>query len=429
MTESRLVIRAEGKFLRGHAPEAVLDMDAALRQRPRDAALLLRRGQMLMTLRRYDEALADASRAAALEPSASAFAQRAEILTQLNRLSKAQADIERARSLAPDDAPLRAMGLRLSLQRGLLGRAAREVEGMARAGAAHDAEFYAACVTLKAGRPAAAAAAFARLCRALPPGSSLGLKSRFYGTAAKAVSPAFKRKYLMDQGARKPKLLLCGLGVSPPYTTTLEVLHALGGCDVVFNNVAGAEVRDFLTEFCSDVRPMNYTGRGEAKLIATMLKELRRGSVVGFATRGHPLLFGRLAHQALLRCRKDGIPHEVFSAISSIDLLLTQIGQEFGEGFYGLQVYDHLGLEKAGALDSAQPLLIFSYSGLGRKALERLHRSLRRFYPESQPCMILAPQHGSPSTTVKLGDLKTDLPPLHSSQVLYVPALEGKPGR
>ena len=34
------------------------------------------------------------------------------------------------------------------------------------------------------------------------------------------------------------RFYLCGLGIFPPYTASLEVIHALSLCDVIFNNVA-----------------------------------------------------------------------------------------------------------------------------------------------------------------------------------------------
>ena len=52
------------------------------------------------------------------------------------------------------------------------------------------------------------------------------------------------------------------LGIFPPYTASLEVLHAISRCDVIFNNVAGPEVRDLLAEFWRSLLAVDAVVKG-----------------------------------------------------------------------------------------------------------------------------------------------------------------------
>ena len=146
--------------------------------------------------------------------------------------------------------------------------------------------------------------------KAWPQDASLSQRARFYWIASRSVDPQFLRKNGMTKTINEPaRLFLCGLGIFPPYTASLDVLHGLSRCDVLFNNVAGPEVRQHLSEFCADVRPASYQAwQDEPKWADKIIAELKKGRKVGFVTRGPPLVFGGLAVELLRRCKAVFVP-------------------------------------------------------------------------------------------------------------------------
>ena len=227
----------------------------------------------------------------------------------------------------------------------------------------------------------------------------------------------------MTRSASRPRLALCGLGLFPPYTATLEVLHAVSLSDVAFNNVAGHEVRDMLAAVCRDVRPAFYQAQQDEKRWAeAMFSEIAQGRSVAFVTRGHPLVFGALAVELTRRAKAEGVPLESYGAMSSIDHLLATAGKGLGVDWHGVQAFDRRALEKARAVDSGQPLIACFHEGIqGREGVERFRRVLERFYPADHECLMYGPKYDSPPAPVRLGDLAEAYPDIHSSLMLFLP--------
>jgi hypothetical protein len=226
----------------------------------------------------------------------------------------------------------------------------------------------------------------------------------------------------------KARLYLCGLGIFPPYTASLDVLHALSGCDVLFNNVAGTEVRQLLGEFCADVRPASYQAqRDEPRWADAIFAELDKGRKVGFVTRGNPLVFGALAVELLRRCKNRGIPYRNFGAVSSIDFILARTAQGLGVHMAGVQAFDRPAIEGAEALNNREPLIACFFDGLdGPEKVAAYRRSLQRFYPGSHECLMYGPKYDSEPAPVRLDRLEESYPSVDPSLVLYVPPL--RPG-
>lgn len=228
----------------------------------------------------------------------------------------------------------------------------------------------------------------------------------------------------MDKRKYGSKLYLLGLGIFPPYTASMEALCALSECDVAFNNVAGPEMRQLVSQFCGEVRPAAYQAAGdERKWADPMFRELAAGRRVAFVTRGHPLVFGALARELIRRCRRDGVDHETFGAVSSIDHILAAMGRGLGEEFAGVQAFDRPAIESAKALNTAQPLIACFYDGLDGEAVGRFSKALRRFYPAAHECRMFGPKYDAPPRPVTIGALAEAFPSIHASLMLYVPGL------
>ncbi len=420
-------LRAEVLSESGHVPEAIADIDAALASTGPDASLLSRKAQFFLQRRNYPEALEALDRVVALSPGQTGpLASRADLYSLTDRLPLAQADLDRALELAPDDADLRLARLRVLVQRRRRTQALRDVAKLSAGPAriASEARFYRGCLDFADGRPGRGRKDFLAVMKAWPQGDSLSMRARFYWIASRSVDPQFLRKNGMTKTINEPaRLFLCGLGIFPPYTASLDVLHGLSRCDVLFNNVAGPEVRQLLAEFCADVRPASYQAwQDEPKWADTIFAELNKGRKVGFVTRGHPLVFGGLAVELLRRCKAEKVPYQSFASVSSIDHILAITNQGLGDHMEGLSVFDRPAIEKAAALNTQQPLLACFYSGIEeRRGVAAFRKSLERFYPADHECLMFGPKYDAEPAPVPLGKLEERYPVIHSSLMLYLP--------
>jgi tetratricopeptide (TPR) repeat protein len=429
--DSRLLsLRADVLSDMGCVVEALADLGSLMAEEGQSAELLCRRAQFHLQRRNYPEALADLDEAVRTAPGEPRLRlKRAEAFSLFDRLDDAQADLDEAVRLMPGDADLRLARLRMLVLRGETAAASKEIAALLRAGprAAAEARFLRGCVDFKLRRRRCGEGDFKALVKALPETDPLSMRARFYWIASRAADPAFRKRQGMKtpKKERSPKLFLCGLGIFPPYTTSLEVLHALSRCDVVFNNVAGPEVRGLLAEFCARVRPASYQAwQDEPKWADSIFQELAKGHKVGFVTRGHPLVFGGLAVELIRRCREGGTPFETFGAVSSIDHILAYTGSGLGDDFKGLQAVDRPALESAENVNTRLPLLVCFYGGVEKKAeVAAFRRSLERFYPSAHGCWMFGPKYDAVPRTLAVGELESRFPEIHSSLMLYVPPL------
>lgn len=229
---------------------------------------------------------------------------------------------------------------------------------------------------------------------------------------------------------KKPKLYMIGLGMFPPYNASLDVLMAISRSDLVFNNVAGPEVRNLIATFCGDVRRASYQAwQDEPKWANAMFKELEKGKTVGFVTRGHPLVFGGLARELVRRCRAEGVEFECLASVSSIDHFLAVTGTCLGEDVGGISAVDLPAFERQTVHSTRIPLILCFYGGVKDRAGVRAVRdSLRRFYPGQLECWMFGPKYDSTPVVVRVDELDAKYGEFHSSLMLYVPALSAAAG-
>jgi len=224
---------------------------------------------------------------------------------------------------------------------------------------------------------------------------------------------------------KTPRLYLCGLGMFPPYTASLEVLHAISRSDVLFNNVAGPEVRGILGELCEDVRPASYQAwQDEPKWADKIFVEIEKGRTVAFVTRGHPLVFGGLAVELIRRSKAQGIDHQTFGAVSSIDHMLAYAGKGLGDDFGGITAVDFPAFLRAKSHNANLPMLLCFYAGVpDRAGIKKVRAALERFYPGALACWMFGPKYDTPPAVVRIDELEKNYPSFHASLMLYVPAL------
>ncbi len=425
--------RAQALSDEGSVVEAIEEMDRLLALKP-EVPLHLRKVRFLLQRRNYEEAGRELDAASLLQPGDQGVSiARAELCVMTDRLPEAQAEFEKALERAPADEALRLARLRILIQQGLAQQAAAEISALAKSGspgAKLEARLYGALLALKLRDHRGAREGFTALMKELPKEHPVSMRARFYWAASRAVDPEFRRRHGMDATSRKPsKLYLCGLGIFPPYTASLEVIHALSLCDVIFNNVAGPEVRELLAEFCGDIRPASYQAwQDEPKWADRIFTELDKGRTVGFITRGHPLVFGGLAVELVRRCGAQKVDHQTFGAVSSIDHLLAFTGKGLGDDFGGIQAMDRPAIEAAKTMNTALPLLACFYSGMETKAeVAGFSKSLARFYPADHLCWMFGPKYDATPAVVSIGALAKDYPKVHSSLMLYVPPLAPAP--
>jgi len=419
--------RAQALSDAGSVVEAIEEIDRLIQIAP-EVSLHLRKARFLLQRRNYEEVareLDDAERLAPGDRSVSVV--RAELFVLTDRLAQAQAEFEAALARAPSDESLRLARLSILIQRGLTELAGPEIASLSRDGSQRtrlEARLYGGLLALKVRDHRAAEAELKALMKELPEADPVSMRARFYWAASRAVDPEFRRRQGMDLTPGKPSTLyLCGLGIFPPYTASLEVIHALSLCDVIFNNVAGPEVRILLGEFCADIRPASYQAwQDEPKWADRIFAELDKGRTVGFITRGHPLVFGGLAVELVRRCVSRKIDHRTFGAVSSIDHLLAFTGKGLGDDFGGIQALDRPAIERAQTMNTTIPLLACFYSGMETTAeVVGFQRSLERFYPPEHLCWMFGPKYDVDPAVVAVGALAKVYPKVHSSLMLYVP--------
>jgi tetratricopeptide (TPR) repeat protein len=422
--------RAQALSDEGSVVEAIEEMDRLIGLAP-EVSLHLLKVRFLLQRRNYVEAAAELDLAETLAREDPRIkVARAELHVMTDRLPEAQAEYERALTLEPSDEALRLARLRILIQRGLGKEASAEVSSLVNDGSPRvklEARLYRGLLALKLKDHAGALADFKELMKELPKEDPISMRARFYWAASRAVDPGFRRRHGMDATSRKPsKLYLCGLGIFPPYTASLEVIHALSLCDVIFNNVAGPETRELLAEFCGDIRPASYQAwQDEPKWADRIFNELDKGKTVGFITRGHPLVFGGLAVELVRRCAAQNVDHQTFGAVSSIDHLLAFTGKGLGDDFGGIQAMDRPAVLRSETMNTTLPLLACFYAGMDTKSeVAGFQKSLLRFYKPDHLCWMFGPKYDSTPAVVAVGALAKTYPKVHSSLMLYVPPVK-----
>ncbi len=418
---------------RGLVLEAIEDATRAVESRPTDAGPRLIRAQFHLQRRNYALALADLDAAKRLLPGDPApVLKRSELFCLIDRTEDAERELSDAVKAFPADDVLRQALLGVLVLRGRAAPARAQIARLLKSKSPRsraEARFQRGALAFKLRRPGLGAKDFKALIKEFGEADPLAMRARFYWTASRAIDPGFRRRTGMKviKKAAKPtaKLYLCGLGIFPPYTASLSVLHAIGGCDVVFNNVAGPETRALLGEFCGEVRPASYQAwQDEPKWADKIFVELDKGRSVGFVTRGHPLVFGGLAVELIRRCKAQEVAHECFASVSSIDHLLAFTGKGLGDDFGGITAIDWPAFRDARVHNTALPLLLCFYAGRKNKAeIAEVRKGLERFYPGALACWMFGPKYDDLPAVIRIDELDTVHDNLHPSLMLYVPAM------
>ncbi len=183
-----------------------------------------------------------------------------------------------------------------------------------------------------------AAAAFMRAAE-LGGDGGLSLKARFHATVARGLALTADRAE-PPPPKDKARLVICGLGIKPPYTATLDALRMVAACDFVFNNLSEPEIGGLIWLLSDEGEPTMFDVRGaDARWTKTIFRRVAKGRTTGFVTRGHPHVCGGLAASLIAECRRLGVEWRVYPAVSSMDTLAFD-ALPGSAAFWGQQVLD-----------------------------------------------------------------------------------------
>lgn len=440
-------LRAQYRELGGHMPGAIADLEEALRLSGPDPALLTQRGHCLFYVKRYEAAAADFTAALQTPPGSAALHWlRSQALWLGGRPAEAAADVAECLRLEPSSPTYRVARARFAVLLDPEEEALEKVRLLRRDPdpAVQSGSFYLEGLARFRGRRyAEAAEAFAeaeRLAYASP--NPVAFSELGFSRLARAFQflsnqePVMPKTDAAEKGT-KPVLLILGLGLHYPHQATLEALRVLSECDVVYNNLAGAEAMEFLSLFCRDVRTVCYEGEDEDDWADRIFAELKPGTRAAFVTRGHPMVAGHLAQELLDRAAARGVEVKNYPAVSYLDNVLSLAGMATLETFWGLQVYDsRLVVEGRVALQTCLPVVLETGGGrqLSRADWVRKHATelagkLRSLYPAAHTVYLYGPRYESRRMEpVRLEELEERLrrvdPEMFSSVAILVPPVE-----
>jgi tetratricopeptide (TPR) repeat protein len=405
----------------GNLPEAIDNAARALRLCPCVEHHLLK-AHLHGCWRENAESIAEYASALALSPGdAGLLFSRSKAYSAAGRLPEALADASAAARAQPGDAGLECWEIQLLTLTGGGKEAARRTAALLRRAAGDDAlkanAYFCRAYAALCGGDRAAALLELESCLKHAAGTPLERKADFYRVLATVPEEAEPEL----AGGPAPGFYMIGLGVDPPYTATAAGLRALARCDVVFNNVMGDEMFEFLRPFCRDCRPVAYhQNNDEEKLAAEMLAEVRPGRVVAFVTRGSAIVQGPLGTLLLDRCLRDGIGWRCLAAVSSAELL----GAKFGETVRqepGQAVIDSRAVPEDGLGDPRLPLTLFLNMAEPEKEYPALCRVLAKRYGKDHPCLILDHVIGQIPRPAKMADLAGLRESLSASAIFFIP--------
>jgi tetratricopeptide (TPR) repeat protein len=167
----------------------------------------------------------------------------------------------------------------------------------------------------------------------------LGMKAGFHRAVALGLALT-KDRISKPPPKDKARLLICGLGIVPPYTASLVALRMVAACDFVFNNLSEPEIGGLVWLLSDEGEPTMFDVRGaDARWTKTIFRHIKKGKTTGFVTRGHPHVCGGLAASLIEECRAQGVEWEVYPAVSSMDKLAFD-ALPGASSFWGQQVID-----------------------------------------------------------------------------------------
>lgn len=378
-------LRAESARLderRGVINGAIASAEAAVRLAPSVEHRLLLAG-LLDRWRDHARAGREYALALAASPGDATIAwSRAKALSAAGDLAGAAREGERASAMAPGEIELAAWAARAALAAGLGRRAGalrasirRRFAG--RAGARAVLRFLDGYAAMRGRRWSAAARAFDGAVAAAD-GAPIARRAAFYSRAARALA--------VRGPSRAAGLVLAGLGVDPPYSATVGDLRAVAGCRVVFNNVMGDEMTEFLRALCDDVRPVAYHQCNDEESVARpMLAEAARGSAVAFVTRGNAIVYGPLGSLMMERRAARGRAWSCRPGVSSLEFLHARHGRGAEAGFAAVDLRE---LAAGRLFDRSATTAVFWSTRAPESLQKRACRGISSAVGGSRVCLV-----------------------------------------
>ena len=214
-----------------------------------------------------------------------------------------------------------------------------------------------------------------------------------------------------------------------------ETLEAARDADVVYSQSLGSREddpsREFLKKLCPGARLAGAAGPG-GSLADAVLEELRAGRRVLYLTYGHPLFLSAGASELAARCHEEGFACRTQHAVSSLDMLLPEVGAadlRYGMFLAAMDSWSE-GCRRP-SLRADVPTLVFCLDSAGRAAREHLLEDFARAYPPEHPVEVLrCPSLGSSSFSrecFSISRLREALARAGSVGTIYVPASFGPP--
>ncbi len=237
----------------------------------------------------------------------------------------------------------------------------------------------------------------------------------------------------------RPEIFLVGLGLSGMRHVTQEVMHVLEEARLVQHLTSKDGELRMLNPRVEDLSSL-YWREGQDKAIYAEIAEhvvataLAGDAPLAFVTDGHPMVFNNISWEIVRLGQQKGAKTHALPGVSSIDVLLLQLG--FDPGDIGLQVFEATQLVLYGlAMNAHLSTLILQVAEFGMGGIldlpsrvgrhDPLVRHLERFFPADHPAVfILAPEHKEESTIV----LRTVIGKIGGSTMrrgmtLYIPRL------
>jgi len=390
----------------GDILRALDDVDAAIALDGPSAALSLRRGHLQVCRRHYHLAIPDYTEALRLDPACrEAVVERANVHCIREDFTSALADMELAERMSGGDPAVTLERLRMATHAGKTDGVAAEIEKAVRAKPAlrSEADFLSGCLNLKLRDYAKAAASFDAA------SSSGDRKAAFYGVIARGLQETSGR--VISPKTKKARLLICGLGIKPPYTANLQTLRAIAACDFIFNNLSEPEIASMLRLLSKEGQPTMFDVRGaDSRWTKTIFREVRPGRTVGFVTRGHPLVCGGLACSLMEECKRQDVEFELFGSVSSMDTTSVENDDGRDGRHWGHQVLDYSSVYcDEFTLDVRLPAVIyFNATALYLTKREHLRfcENLEKLYSPRQKCWFYGRSFHVKPDLIELGELR-----------------------
>lgn len=323
----------------GDMDRALADCDAAIAAEGETPELLQRRAHVQICRRHYHLAEPDLGRAALLaRKDPRPLLTRSQVRLIRGDIRGAASDAQGALMRGDDAAALEAAALRICTGRldglekllGAIERRSPELSG--------GVSFQRGSLALKRRDYAQAAEHYALAAERGGP-AGLGLKAGFHRTVALGLGRTGDRLE-PPPGEDAARLVICGLGIRPPYTATLDALRMVAACDFVFNNLSEPEIGGLIWLLSDEGEPTMFDVRGaDARWTRTIFRHVSKGRTTGFVTRGHPHVCGGLAASLIAECRRQGVEWRVYPAVSSMDTLAFEAFPG-SAAFWGQQVLD-----------------------------------------------------------------------------------------